>query len=759
MRQRGDRRDASGNGAARVWNSQTVILKRRIWPALLSVIFWLFYFVAGTIAAVTRIRDYAQMYAYTDKQFYSELYASVSKVIGLRMPAYYFTVALAVLLAVQGYSYLDSRQKIDFYESQPVSRKERFRGIYLNSILLFTVPYLISMLLGILVGTGMGAMQPVIVAETFVEFLRMLVLFLGAYSISVLAVMLTGNVIVACLGAAVLLVYEWAFSYEIVRYSGRYFHTFYSNGRNAGPLLSPVFNYTYVLSLQYASDIPDNVDMYGAMTPKMLQALMKICLPKDLITLAVFAAVTFLAYRCYCLRKNESAGQAVVFPAVRVIIKIALAVLGALVVGDILASIFNESRSTAATAILVLGMIFGAAAVCCVVEILYNFNFRSAFRGAWQIVIAVAASLLIFVTFRNDLTGYDRYIPKASDVSSCALFTYDYTTDYYGNSGTMIGDSAEFYRRYMKLTNVTDVEAVARLAQAFTVDQYNSSLSASGTSSGSSTDSYQAAVLYRMKDGRCIYRAFQIPADIDAAKMDAVTDTEEYRKGFFMIYHDEGLLENMKQKTLQLTYSAGYSSRNASGSTYADFKAAYEKDIQNYSYSMASTSSLIGTLTLSGENAASDGASSQVMYPVYPGYANTIAYLKKADLWVEPQLSSDDVQSITVVNSHSEVYADNANYQGDPSVAVDYTDSGSINAILKASYSTSLSGDWKSATASDPNYSIQITLKSTHKTGTAIGEARDKSVSMSGGYSDNTVYYVFYTGKVPDFVASDTAIQ
>jgi ABC-2 type transport system permease protein len=744
-------------------NRQTEILRRRIWPAALAGLFYLFYFVGGVIGAVTRTRAYAEMYHYTAVQERSEMLATVSKVIGLRQPGFYFTILLAVILAVQGFSWLDSKQKIDFYESQPVSRKQRFRGIYWNSILIFAVPYLVSMLLGIIVAAGMGAMCGIMAAEAFCEFLRMLILFLGVYAISSLASMLTGNVIVACMASVVLLGYEWAFVIVLRSYAQKFFATYYYNNAGGGPLLSPIYNYMILQMTQQNGKLEYSSQYYGEMTSGFLNEIVHLTVPKDLITLCIWAGVSGLAYLCYVKRKNESAGSAVIFPAVRFVVKIGVALLGALYAGDVIISIFSASRNTTATVIVLLGIVIGAAVICCVIEIIYSFNFHAAFRGAWQIAIAAAAGVLIFVGFRNDLTGYDRYAPNPSSVESCALFSYDYTTSYYFDTSSEIKNSDDYFARYMKLTDVADVEKVALTSQKYTADMQKAS--AEGNADSSGTQGYQAAVLYRLKNGRMVYRSFTIPAAIDPAAMDAVTGTEEYREGYFPMYHDAGFLNGTDGNGATMTYDAGYGQKTVSADDYDGFKKAYAQDIVKFCYSFAHANTEIGSVTLTRKDLNDTYGSSQISFPVYPGYGNTIAWLKANDLWMDTEVSQDDVQSVTVTNSHNDLYqnqdqADPVGYQ-DLSVAVDYTDKASIAKILENCYPANLQGEWKTYDMADTNYSVQVTMKSTHKSGTSLSSEQDPGIAQdskfAGGWSDNVFYYNFRAGQVPDFVASDTA--
>ena len=65
--------------------------------------------------------------------------------------------ALAVLLAVQGFSWMDSKRKLDLYLSVPVSSRKRFAVIYLNGAAIFAVCYLAMLLPALATCAVMGA--------------------------------------------------------------------------------------------------------------------------------------------------------------------------------------------------------------------------------------------------------------------------------------------------------------------------------------------------------------------------------------------------------------------------------------------------------------------------------------------------------------------------------------------------------------------------------------------------------------------------
>jgi ABC-type transport system involved in multi-copper enzyme maturation permease subunit len=116
---------------------------------------------------------------------------------------------LAILLAVQGFSWMDSRRKLDLYMSVPVSARKRFTVIYLNGGLIFAACYLVMLVLTLVMGAVMGAVSGKVLLYALIMYIGNLLFFMVCYNVALVAVMLTGNVLVSLLAAAVLFFYEY----------------------------------------------------------------------------------------------------------------------------------------------------------------------------------------------------------------------------------------------------------------------------------------------------------------------------------------------------------------------------------------------------------------------------------------------------------------------------------------------------------------------------------------------------------------------
>ena len=120
----------------------------------------------------------------------------------------FIALPLAALLAIEGFSWMDSRREVDFYESLPVPRVQRFFDICTGSFLYFVFSYLITTEIGLIIANAFGALSRPILMNVLLQAVKTISFFLAVYALGVLSVMLTGNVLVACLAFGTLLIYE-----------------------------------------------------------------------------------------------------------------------------------------------------------------------------------------------------------------------------------------------------------------------------------------------------------------------------------------------------------------------------------------------------------------------------------------------------------------------------------------------------------------------------------------------------------------------
>ena len=258
-----------------------------------------------------------------------------------------------------------------------------------------------------------------------------------------------------------------------------------------------------------------------------------------------------------------------------------------------------------------------------------------------------------------DVAGYDRYIPDPGKVADAALISRE--DDEYSLMCTDEGEPvrSRYGELYMHLDNVEDVTALARYGQAYTrkskmtresgisdtsisIDPETAAQAGGVTDVERGGEEFQLLVLYRMKNGKTISRAFSLPSTVDPAMMDAVTATPQYREGAFGIYHDRAIMASADSFILSSTNGKDWKSLQLNADLYRDFRQAYQKDLEQFSYSFARTSRPVARVSLDYHGASGRKAlypnleGCTFSCPVYASFTNTIRFLQESGVWTEP---------------------------------------------------------------------------------------------------------------------------
>ncbi|MCR5370076.1 MAG: hypothetical protein K6E83_05150 [Clostridium sp.] len=680
--------------SADVPGGQRELLKRRLWPFALSLLLFVLFHVAGSFLILTANRTSMESTGmYTAEEILFNMQEELSLLTGLRSLSPFITCILAVVLAVQGYAWLDSRQELDFYESQPFSRRSHFFSIFFNNVLIYVFSYLVTMLLAHLVALGLGVHTPMsgaVFAESLLEAVRSLILFLGIHAVTLLAVMLTGNIIISLLAASVLFLYEFFFRLMLEGFREEFYLTYVSrDAMEFMPVLSPLRWY-----LEGTGAAASFMDHAGYLEKPFVQEgtageFISLCLPFDMRNLLLAAGITALAYYCYHIRKSECAGSAVIFRPVRGIVRVAIAVLCALFTGSILYNI-NSTVKSYGTAAAFIGIVITAVIMACVMQIIYEYNFKALFRHPWEIALAVLLGLLIFGIFRFDMTGYDRRLPAASSVESCAVFPDDWFSQYADENGDNINQD-NYVREHMILT---DTEAVFKAAEAGIAR-----LPESGKDY--SADSW-VRILFRMKNGKNVFRNFPVPADRPEL-MDAVVGGSEYREGIYPLYRDDYVRSH--RKNLSFRYETGWTALETDEDLYDGFCEAYAADLERYSYSLAHREFSVGVFHVI-LNYRSGWQRIDECYEIYPSYASTIAFLQEHGMWADAVPPAEAFLEAVLYDS-GEYGNENGNFYDGETV---YPDPEQIREILKASVPEEARNLWHTADQLDERYRVSLRI-------------------------------------------------
>lgn len=699
--------------------------KRRIWVWIISFLGQLVLYPGILAVYLSRIDFRNAEGEYKLPEHYKiALQEAATDALGFNPVCMLPIALLGILIAIQGFSYLYDRKKVDMYHSVPVPSKRRFAVIYVNGLLMYVIPALLSMLIAIPMAVVQGSMTGRCMAECGLAVILNLLYFLVVYHTAILAVMLTGNVVITGFATVILLGIAYVADTVLLVFRDSFFDTASSYFRDPFFIGSVVVEYDRkVYLLKNISLLPD---------------IMKTILPiygKWFILAFVCLILACIAYR---KRPAEAAGKAMAFSGLKPVVKIVVSVVAGLVAGWIVydATYYN-------VVLTALGMIGGTALCCIVMEAIYEADIRGAFKHLVSTGIAAVVMAFIFCTFQFDLFGYDSYVPETEEIESFVLDIGPYQNYWEW-------DDADETIRYVSdreyLQNnmfLTDVDAVCELVKK-----------SQGTNEEDMQDGRIVIVLYRLKSGKEVERHFQVDfADASNEELlNRLVGTQEYRDGAYLIANEkvETAFTEMEREW-QLIYTNGTIETQLPASESGRLREMWLKDMEQFDFTMAHNNRPCGKLLWEIE----DGYISMNV-PVYENFTNVLTVLDEYRAYYPVELRAEDILNLEITNWHYQdqdeyfyegsVYDRAAASDVQHSVTKEFTDPEEIAQIVENLYpsGTLSSLYWNNESKTlEEGYEVVITFK------------MDTDYPYKRGYFN----YRFIKGQIPDFVVERTAFD
>ena len=705
--------------------------KVRIWTLAVSILIFFFSHIVGTAMMLSMYKYNRAFSEPTDLLSYKvEFVQTFYSYIGIKNPLFAFIfVVLAVIVAMSGFSYLYSKKKVDMYHSLPVRREVLFFVKILNGILIVILPYIVcSFIASLIVLVNMG--DAGIIITTFFSVAEWILLFIFNYTIVIFAIMLTGNMLIGILACGFLNFYAPAFSQLISGYESTFFDTYYEVGFIAEKVLLKLSGIMVIFGV-----------FDGRLREKMLIAV---------VGSIVLLVINLLLYK---KRASESAGKSISFNIIKLPIKFMIVIFMSM-----LMYLFGYEMMSNSIAWGVFGAVSAGIITHCIMEIIYNQDFKKIFAKKLQMLICIVISLFVAAVFQFDIFGYDRYIPKVSDISSAAVvsdFLESNASQYFNEMGfhnetrydsiTNIeyASDNDIESMLMREMNIKDKEAVVALAK----------LGVANLSSEWRADSISERVLisYKLKSGKKVQRVYNIDFDAAIKELSSIYDDEGYKTGMYPILSEDsknivsvdfnGIRDNDKQLTSE-------------NGDLAKLAEVYKKELMSLKYDTKVKSYPFASIRFNDADAqkildaaykdrgnysdySSDNKYADLMdyvgyYPVYPEFKETVDMLKEMGVDVKEKMSVEDIDRIEVSEfkpEQIETYYDSYNETGTKV----FTDAKDIEEILDKV--VVCDSPYKEDLNEDVNFNVLIYLKS------------DVSDAYGGG-----LQYHFKRGDIPENV-------
>lgn len=490
-------------------------LKRRVWTIALTLLAMMFSIL---VPVAIKCSEYSDMISEWNASQIKRMTANIVELLGVNGFAIFFLVVAAVLWAVSGFQYLHNSKKVDFYHSIPVKRHVLFVARYLNGILVPAAAYLVFLVPAVILAYKTGLDAEAIGMIPWQMFGINMVYYSLLYTVTVIAMMLTGNVVVALLGTGVFCGYIPAVTWLVRCYYSLWFHTYYETEESMKGFYqvirysSPVSNYMYTLT-DFMEEKPVLAVTVGAA-----------------VVTVILAVAAYLIYRG---RASEAAGKAMAFKKTRMPIKVLIVIPVALASG----MIFFELRDTLAW--LIFGTVCGVILVHCTMEIIYHFDFRKLFHNKLHLAGCMVVSVALSMAGYYDWFDYDSWLPDGGKIQDAAVIlayqddwvTYGKPSKPNENSGYIYWEYEDSNEYRLKEMHLTDIYSVMEIAKRGV--EAGQQLKANEQTK----DGWRRFIVrYRMTDGKVATRRYSIPMDAAMWDLfDTIHDSTEYKKGTYPI--------------------------------------------------------------------------------------------------------------------------------------------------------------------------------------------------------------------------------
>lgn len=531
-----------------------------------------------------------------------------------------FVILAGILFAVSSFRHLHSRTEVDLYYSLPVQRRTYFSMFLTNDMGVFVVLLAVVMAVRCLIVAAAGYFTQDFLWNTLWTFVCHIAVFAVTYLTMVLAMIMTGNLIVGILGFGVFAVYFPVIVRSLYPFlATAFYQTYCENPAWGGQFvfLSPVSLARGILADPGTWSWSGHIVYFVAAC----------------VWIVLLTAVDYMLYK---RRNMEMAGKAMAFAKVKPVIRLLLVIPAAVYAGLFLYSISLASFKPW----IVVGTVIGGALIHGIIEWIYQFDVHGLWSLRKQMLFSVAAALAIVGFFWLDIGGYDTYIPEKEKMGSVVI-----DNDYSGTT------EAAFWGAERKGISGETMEDVLDILEE-AVDENADNIKRFKYDNGNA-ECAPYTIKYKLKNGKEKKRKYILSAEVEDKLMEKVFSTEEYRKDSYSLYTADW----SRVTEVNVSGMFEYQKLNMKKEQQEEFFRIYLDDLAKLDYKTTKTEIPAGQLIISYNTALdnrADGYCSDDIYYIYPSFENTIRYLR-SNLNMNFRTSFEDVNIISLdVNIYNE---------------------------------------------------------------------------------------------------------
>lgn len=409
---------------------------------------------------------------------------------------------LGAFSAVEGYAYLHSKRKMDFYGSLPVSRKRKFAVVMTVEWILFIAMILADILLHAAAITIFGYASSAAYVNLLCSGIIRLATYLISFATATLAMTLTGNVAVAVAGMNVLFWYGALIRFMLVEgYASTFFETYVESKKTfIDYCLSPATMLYKLYGLDGLFNDAWSFKKSGIWV-----------LPIMVLTVLLLALSAYL----YEKRISERAGNSLAFPKLGGLIEAIVIIPTALTAG----LIFCLLSSAYQIIWMLAGMIAAVVGMYVIMECILNLDIRNLWKRKGYLICVGLICIAIAGVFVFDLTGYDDYLPNVKEVKAVLIEKpyedAEYTNQELRSVSQVSQESTDKVLRMVAL--VMENQSKTSFRDIYTDDSYNINLD------------------YVMKNGKIIKRTYRMETKEEINLLYEIYKDPEYVKNAMMV--------------------------------------------------------------------------------------------------------------------------------------------------------------------------------------------------------------------------------
>ncbi len=560
----------------------------------------------------------------------------------------------AFVAAVTGFSWLCSQKKIDYYHAMPIKREGIFFAFFTSGWMIGTIPFAAADLIAFY---AVGGVFRQVTGKTMVSFwksLLILVLFyLAVYAITVLAMVMTGRIVIGVLFAVMIEVYVplCVFLYGALM---ERFDTYWSE------------NISWA-TVRWTS--PPIVAVMGGSSRTAVSAAVL------LLYAAAAVAAGVLVYR---FRPSETAGSAYMNPRIASVIKVMVSIPSGIVFASLFNNVFGVSNGKSAWT--VVWALTGAVLADIVMELIQRLDPSAIIKGWRSALVIIGAITAVMVLIVARPFDYDQYLPSRDGIAEMGFACID-INEVLLPDASYSGDGLDG-RDMVSKTLTSDFSEIYKLAEAG--KKYagrNKDQSVEGSTDDSS-DYSSIVVAYRKNSGRLVYRSYRIPKDTVNAALARLSKNEAFRKNINPANRLNPSDFNQIDVVNWMNYQADNETEsiNLTPEESEQFTDAVRKDMSSVEFGTLLDEKPLLSVTMlqTSEDYMGDVPELNNIY-VYPQYENTLAFLRgKGYEQTRPESAGEIADTISSV----QVYYDTPGAQTGQSQT--FTDHDSIVGFLES---------------------------------------------------------------------------